>query len=266
MEEGIRVGRQQHSRIASSDYRTVHALLDPKRIAHKLTVNGIVVIEADRHYSPWKWFTDYETKLDRWERILRDGVGGTFGLRVPQFSIFDPDGNLPLNLQRTELTQSHLDFMAGAFEAQTKAALALILISVPEIPTLSDAFVTTIRSMFRDVEILPVFFTQFGAGLVTQKNLQGANVKNCLMVSVEQRHNPRLCKLQCRYDATIFFKEFDPEDFAHGDHAPDPLDSVPGTILNVREIGLSGYHSDRGDHESFESGLIEFATANCPSQ
>jgi len=56
-------------RVASSDYRTVHALLDPKRIAHKLTVNGIVVIEADRHYSPWKWFTDYETKLDRWERI-----------------------------------------------------------------------------------------------------------------------------------------------------------------------------------------------------
>jgi len=154
--------------------------------------------------------------------------------------------------------------MAGAFEAQTKAALALILISVPEIPTLSDVFLTTIRSMFRDLEILPVFFTQFGAGLVTQKNLQGANVKTCLMVSVEQRHNPRLCKLQRRYDATIFFKEFDPDDFAHGDHAPDPLDSVPGTILNVREIGLGGYHSDRGDQKSFESGLIEFATANCP--
>jgi molecular chaperone HtpG len=251
-------------RVASSDYRNVHVLLDPKRIAHKLAVNGIVVIEANRESSPWEWFTDYERKLDRWEWMLRDGVGGTFGLRVPEFSIFDPDGNLPLNLQRTELTHSHLDFMAGAFEAQAKAALALLLISVPEIPTLSDAFVTTVRSMFQDLEILPVFFTQFGAGLVTQSNLQGANVKNCLMVGVEQRRNPQLRKIQCKYDATIFFKEFDPQDFEHDRHPPDPLDSLPGTILNVREWGSAAYYSDRGDRKSFESGLIEFATANCP--
>ena len=50
---------------------------------------------------------------------------------TPQFSIFDPDGNLPLNLQRTGLTNLDLDFIKGAFEVQAKANLANLLERAP---------------------------------------------------------------------------------------------------------------------------------------
>lgn len=252
--------------IPSSDYRTVHALLDPKRIAHRLTVNGITVVERDEdaHFYRHMWLTDYENGLDRWDWILRDSVRGTFGLRVPQFSIFDPDGTLPLNLQRTSLTSPHLDFMAQAFEAQAKAAFALLLISVPAVPALSDPFITSTRSMFRDKEIFPVFLTRSGAGLLTQRNLEEANVRSCLMVGLEQKDNPRLQKIQRRYDAIIFFKEFDGADFEHGDDPPDPVDSVPGTILSVREIGAGGYSSRRGRRESHDWNSNVYATNKCP--
>lgn len=250
-------------RIPSSDYRTVHALLDPQGSARKLTVNGITVLDWEKDRSKYIWGADLDKSLDRWEWILPNSAGETFGMRVPQFSIFDPDGNLPLNLQRTELTHSHLDFMPDAFEAQAKSAFALLLISVPEVPSLDDAFITAIRSMFRDEEILPLFFTRSGAGLLTQRNLQEADVRSCLIVGIEQRSNPRLWRIQRRYDATIFFKEFKESDYEYDSHPPDPTDSIPGTILNVRRIGAGDYFGD-GQEEFLESGLTAFATKNCP--
>jgi hypothetical protein len=222
------------------------------------------VVDRDKEHSRYIWGTDRGKSLDRWEWILRDSAGETFGLRVPQFSIFDPDGNLPLNLQRTELTHSHLDFMPDAFEAQAKSAFALLLKSVPEVPTLNDDFINAIRSMFRDEEILPLFLTRSGAGLLTQRNLLEAKVRNCLMVGMEQRRNPQLDTIQRKYDATIFFKEFDPSDYEHDRNPPDPIDSVPGTILSVREIGVGGYSSRRGDEESSEWDSSIFATDDCP--
>jgi hypothetical protein len=249
-------------RIPSSDYRTVHALLIPNRSTPRLTVNGIAVVERDKDDSPYIWGTDLYKSLHRWDWILRE-VHGTFGLRVPQFSIFDSDGNLPLNLQRTELTHSDLDFMAEAFEAQAKAGLRLFLTSLPELPVLDHAFVTAIRSMFLDEEILPIFLTRSGAGLLTQRNLREANVRSCLVVGLEQIGNPRLRRIQRRYDATIFFKEFEERDYEHDSRPPDPIESIPGDILGVRRIGAGSYFGD-GDQEFLESGLIAFATESCP--
>ena len=251
-------------RIPSNDYRTVHALLDPRCVAHKLVVNGITVIEKDERYSSWEWSTNHATSLQRWEWILRNAAYSAFGLRVPQFSVFDPDGNLPLNLQRTELTHSHLDFMADAFEAQFKAALTLLLISVPALPALNDAFITSTRSMFRNQEIFPVFLTQSGAGLLTQRNLWEANVRSCLMVGLEQKDNPELQRIQRKYDATIFFKEFDADDFDRDHRPPNPVDSVPGKILSVREIGTDSYSSRRGHRESHDWDSSVYATDKCP--
>ncbi len=262
-EETSRLPRGWH-RMPSSDYTAVHALLDPARgrDTPDLIVNGIVV-EEPREDS-YIWSIEHDNNLDRWDRILPNIEREPFGLRVPEFSIFDPDGNLPLNLQRTALTNPRLDFMEEAFKAQARAALALLLMSVPETPVLSEAFVTAIGAMFKIDEILPVFLTEAGAGLVTETNLHRSNVRKCLMVGVQQKNNPQLRRIQHKYDATIFFREYAPHDFDHDTNPDDPVDSLPGEIVGVRQIGAGDYFDGRGKQEFFEGGLTVFATEKCP--
>jgi hypothetical protein len=251
-------------RLQSSDYAAVHALLDPTRSADMpdLIVNGIIVEKPRK--DKYIWSTERDTNLDTWLDILPHAELEPFSLRVPEFSIFDPDGNLPLNLQRTSLTNPQLDFMESAFDAQAKAALALLLVSIPEAPVLNDAFVTAIRAMFKIDEILPVFLTEFGAGLVTERNLREANVRRCLMVGIEQRGSPQLRRIQRRYDATIFFREYSHNDFDYDTKPDDPVDSVPGEIASVRQVGAGDYFEGRGEQELFEAGLTVFATEKCP--
>lgn len=227
-----------------------------------MIVNGIVVEEP--HEDSYIWSIEHDNNLDRWDRILPNIKREPFGLRVPEFSIFDPDGNLPLNLQRTALTNPNLDFMEEAFQAQVKAALALLLMSVPETPELSEALLTAIRVMFKIDEILPVFLTEAGAGLVTKKNLHESNVRKCLMVGVVQKSNPRLRAIQSKYDATIFFREYAPHDFDHDSNPNDPVDSLPAEIVSVRQIGAGDYFNGRGKEEWFDAGLTAFATEKCP--
>lgn len=251
-------------RLQSSDYAAVHALLDPARSADipGLIVNGIVVEEPRK--DKYIWSTERDTNLDTWLEILPHARREPFTLRVPELSIFDPDGNLPLNLQRTSLTNPQLDFMEHAFDAQANAALAMLLVSMPEAPVLDDAVVKAIRAMFNIDEILPVFLTEAGAGLVTERNLQEANVRSCLMVGIEQRSNPQLRRIQRRYDATIFFREYSHSDFDFDTKPDDPVDSVPGEIVSVRQVGTGEYFDGRGSQESFESDLSVFATERCP--
>lgn len=262
-EEPSRLPRGWH-RMPSSDYAAVHALLDPARGRDTpyLIVNGIVV-EEPREDS-YIWSIEHDNNLDRWDRILPNSEREPFALRVPEFSIFDPDGNLPLNLQRTALTNPRLDFMEEAFNAQARAALALLLMSVPETPVLSEAFVTAIGAMFKIDEILPVFLTEAGVGLVTETNLHRSNVRKCLMVGVQQKNNPQLRRIQHEYDATIFFREYAPHDFDHDTNPDDPVDSLPGEIVGVRQIGAGDYFAGRGKREFFEGGLTVFATEKCP--
>jgi hypothetical protein len=99
---------------------------------------------------------------------------------------------------------------------------------------------------------------------VTERNLHQLNVRNCLMVSVQQKKNPQLRRIQSKYDATIFFREYAPHDFDHDSNPDDPVDSVPGEVVSVRQIGAGDYFDGRGKQEFFEAGLTVFATEKCP--
>ena len=112
---------------------------------------------------------------------------GTFRLKPPSFSIFDPDGNLPLNLQRTGLTNINLDFLPHAFTVQAKTALGVKYIGICSILPLSlprnlqDAML----SHFEFDQVVPIFFAQNGLAILTPRNLQLAGVKKCLLIEQE---------------------------------------------------------------------------------
>jgi hypothetical protein len=84
------------------------------------------------------------------------------------------------------------------------------------------------------------------------------------MAGVQQKNNPQLRKIQHKYDATIFFREYAPHDFDHDTNPDDPGDSLPGEIVGVRQIGAGDYFDGRGKQEFFEGGLTVFATEKCP--
>jgi len=97
-------------------------------------------------------------------------------MRTPDFSIFDPDGRLPLNLQRTGLTNLQLDFMIEAFAAQAKAALAKFILSAPPEPKLTEELFRLLIDVFEFDHAIPVFFTSSGTALLTATNLRVAKM------------------------------------------------------------------------------------------
>lgn len=120
-------------RVPSSDYSTVLVLTsgEHKTYAPDLTCNGFKIAPL----SDGLFFNRQDGALVNWQRDLFPSEG-LLKLATPRFSIFDPDGNLPLNLQRTGLTNLDLDFISGAFEVQAKTNLANLLERGP-----SDKFV-----------------------------------------------------------------------------------------------------------------------------
>ena len=61
---------------------------------------------------------------------------GFFLLR-PAVSVFDPDGRLPLNLQRTELAVRDLPFQDQLLESQCEDLVAWVLVNAPAAPPIS---------------------------------------------------------------------------------------------------------------------------------
>jgi hypothetical protein len=245
-------------RVATSDYRTVYAVPNPARCSHlpKLTVNGIVVKQLS-----------YETEdldtvsLDFWPDTFRLEP---YFLGTPSFSIFDPDGNLPLDVRRTGLTHKQLDFMEGAFAVQAKALLATLLITVPREPTPTDEFRQAVEQMFRIVTLFPVFFTKLGAGILLQKNLQAANVRNCLLVNVRdisEISKGWLEQVSGRYDATIFSSG----DLAYG----VDVESFSSWVGSARMITRRGTGASLGKlkfkvEDEAINALSVFRTGDCP--
>ncbi len=186
--------------LQSSDYRTVHALVHgrPATYAPDLVCNGIKVSGTA---SLVRLFENDPAIVD-WQRGLFPAQG-VFSLRTPDFSIFDPDGHLPLNLQRTGLTEPRLDFIREAFAAQAKAALAKFVLSAPVEPSLSDELLTALNAVFEFEQVFPVFFTKIGSALLTATNLRIAQVRNCLLLNLEAFSEDWLMHLRERYDAII---------------------------------------------------------------
>jgi len=184
-------------RLPSSDYRTVHMLVPGTKGIHAndLVCNGIKVKETSSGFLLQK-----DPAIVNWKRDLFPSQE-TFSLRVPNFSVFDPDGNLPLNLQRTGLTNLDLDFRTQAFAAQALAALAKFLHFAPQGPAVTDEFHRALMEVFEFEQAIPVFFTSLGTALLTTTNLRLAGVRNCLLVNIEALMAGWLSHIQDRYNA-----------------------------------------------------------------
>jgi molecular chaperone HtpG len=108
--------------ITHPDYLAVHWTYQRVPV---LTCNGMKVIDADR-----SWYSDSTDHVnDLWER-------GGLGLRCPNISVFDPDGHLPLLLQRTGLATPRYPFHEDLLQDVVKDLLAFILVNAPSAPVL----------------------------------------------------------------------------------------------------------------------------------
>jgi hypothetical protein len=60
-----------------------------------------------------------------------DAITGGISLAPPTISVFDPDGHLPLNLQRSDIAVDALPFQDQLLEAQCEEFIAWALVSAP---------------------------------------------------------------------------------------------------------------------------------------
>jgi hypothetical protein len=204
-----------------------------------------------------------ETAIFDWKGSLFPQQG-IFGLRVPDFSVFDPDGNLPLNLQRTGLTNIRLDFIHAAFESQAKSALAKFVLSAPSGPEITKAFVTSLSEVFGFGHVIPVFFTKLGTALLTAANLQLAQARTCILFTADESAKDWRMHVRNRYDAVIFARP--------GPHGSSPLYSLNELnpwIATARVITRSSENPVVGRPLRFRyrelsvDGFHVYRTANC---
>jgi hypothetical protein len=244
--------------LPSSDFRAVHMLdgTGAGTFRHALVCNGIEIRGGRENVlSP----VPYPLKFG--ESVFPPQA--FFQLRIPEFSVFDPDGNLPLNLQRTGLTRGTLDFFPAAFEAQSKAAIANFLITAPTTPAFPEGFRKMLGDFFKFEQLFPVFFTEAGTALLTPENLRIADVKSCLIVSLKAFESGWLSHLQNRYDAVLVAKTG-----SHSTSVSYALNELDSYISSARAITTSGKEPQCKRRfrykEACISGLQLHRTANCP--
>lgn len=184
--------------VATSDYRTVHVLVGGRSSSPvpPLICNGIVV--GSRRSGSLDTFPNSGAEF--WHRGLFQS-GDLFQLVSPSFSVFDPDGRLPLNLQRTGLTNKNLDFISGAFDVQSKSAFAAMLKLAPEEAHVSKDFGTVLGDYFEFDNLLPIFFTRSGVATLTLVNLQVIKARSVLVIERGVLNNKWLGDALLKYDA-----------------------------------------------------------------
>jgi len=85
-----------------------------------LSCNGILIREYDAPY-----YARFEDPL---------GTNGHIGLKRPRVSVFDPDGHLPLTLQRDKLVTEKYPFDSQLFDDVVRDWLSSMLVSAPSSP------------------------------------------------------------------------------------------------------------------------------------
>jgi molecular chaperone HtpG len=183
--------------LSSSDYRAVHMLAGSGFRQSHIICNGIEVRVGHEGFM--------EAASPTMLRFSRDlfPSEGLFRLRTPQFSIFDPDGNLPLNLQRTGLTNTNLDFLDDAYAVQAEAAFTKLVLKAPTERMISPDFMRVLKDFFGFSQVIPIFFTRTGTGLLTKTSLRAAGVRNCLLVPQELLKSDELVGIMDKYDAVL---------------------------------------------------------------
>ena len=103
-------------RLTVPHFQDVHWRNEPR--GHKLICNGILVFDKSEDYQ------------------RRGYVSQGFIVLRPTISVFDPDGMLPLNLQRTDLAARDPQFADALWESQSEDYIAWMLANAPSKPVM----------------------------------------------------------------------------------------------------------------------------------
>lgn len=134
---------------------------------HRLTVPGYKDIHWTQH-SKLPLIICNGIIVERRHRYER-GSPASEGLRLapPTISIFDPDGLLPLNLQRTELALGQLPFADELLAAQCEDFVAWALVNTPtSLPRTPEGMRMSYPAASLDIPRLTFAFTTEGAVLI----------------------------------------------------------------------------------------------------
>jgi hypothetical protein len=195
-------------RIRHEDFEDIHWHYPLKgerqEYEDKLFCNGIKI-------GGWSAYDSKIGKEFRWP----------FSLEAPVLSVFDPDGKLPLNLERSELTRS-LPFEHELLEDVCRDLIAYLLINTPSRPLLnseSTKFYKEIsypgmqRRYYRAPSNDWFWFTPEGLSLSTKWFLQGVSPQNLYIfphITSLQFDIPREYANAHFSDIDLNFGSFDP--------------------------------------------------------
>jgi molecular chaperone HtpG len=217
-----------------------------------LICNGIKVRSTERIFNPL-FGASWET------RIFPSDI--FFWFRPPALSILDPDGRLPLNLQRTGLTTTELSFSDRAFEIRARTFLAKLLEIAPERREITEELVDWLFRVVEFEHLFPVFFTSSGTALLTIENLNLAQITTCL--TVEIKHQSVFQGILDRYDATTFVRSTRSSSI-YGIRDMDHW--ARGVRVAVHAGTDAGAISSRKLKKEFEnSAMAVYATGGCPN-
>lgn len=136
-------------RLCVQGYEDVHWTQNRK--LPPLVCNGITVEERPPYYER--------------ERVISISEG--LNLRRPNLSIFDPDGNLPLNLSRTGLSVNALPFKDQLRESLCRDFIAWLLVNAPsEVPKLPQDRIISFQWSYPEMPRPTLAFTNLGSVLV----------------------------------------------------------------------------------------------------
>jgi molecular chaperone HtpG len=142
-----------------------------------LTCNGIRVIDPDR-------YDEVRQAIEPlWE-------GYSVALACPNVSVFDPDGHLPLLLQRNGLATNKYPFHQNLLDDVLKDTLAFALVCAPHGHVTDAAFSKSYEEWFpgfvsRSARWLPYFSLPTGCGIVDDFHLRAAASKRALLIPLE---------------------------------------------------------------------------------
>ena len=146
--------------------------------APSLTCNGIVIKDQKEEYKP---------KAYRWKRTDNEALR----LLIPHVSVFDPDGKLPLNLQRTELTEAKYPFSDELAEDVAKDFFAYALLYAPSKQLGSPgtkkvyyecAYPGLDRMTWHDFPVVQWFSSKGGLSLVDPWNVTEGCISSALVI------------------------------------------------------------------------------------
>jgi molecular chaperone HtpG len=156
--------------ISHPDYSEIHWTY---RKIPRLTCNGIKVVEPSA--SEWDYYYTRDPIHGLWETYR-------LTLLCPNVSVFDPDGHLPLLLQRTGPATPKYPFHENLLSDVVKDLLAFVLVNAPEGPITQASSAESYSKFYpgfatRDCKWLILFSLPEGSSIVDPWHLQSKDVK-----------------------------------------------------------------------------------------